>query len=199
VARELHDSLLQGMSGVLMHLRGLRKHLGAGAKPTDIVDEVKEIEEVLATNMEDTRRFVWNLRAEPEGGLGPALAALARPVDGAVDARVSVEGPELPLPPHVRRELLRIAGEAVANARKHAHPRHIEVRLCYGEDRVMLSVRDDGRGFDPGRAPGPEEGRFGLLGMRERAAGIGALVIESSPGSGTRVEVTVSRQELNDA
>jgi signal transduction histidine kinase len=110
-----------------------------------------------------------------------------------------VEGAEVPLPPHVRRELLRIAGEAMANARKHAKPRHIDVRLCYAEDRVTLSVRDDGRGFDLGQAPGPEDGRFGLLGMRERAAGIGEIQIESSPGQGTKIEVTISRQELHDA
>ena len=112
---------------------------------------------------------------------------------------MAVEGAEVPLPPHVHRELLRIASEAMANARKHAQPRHIDVRLCYEVDRVTLSVRDDGRGFDPERAPGSEDGRFGLLGMRERAAGIGALVIESRPGQGTKIEVTVNRRELPDA
>jgi ligand-binding sensor domain-containing protein/anti-sigma regulatory factor (Ser/Thr protein kinase) len=199
VARELHDSLLQGMSGAIMHLRGLRKRFGAGAPPAELVEEVKQIEEVIGTNMEETRRFVWNLRTQPEGALGPALAALTRPLADQVEAHVEVQGAEVPLPPHVQRELLRIAGEAMTNARKHAQPRHIDVRLCYEEDRVTLTVRDDGSGFDPERAPGSADGHFGLLGMRERAAGIGALVIESRPGQGTKVEVVVNRRELHDA
>ena len=205
VARELHDSLLQGMAATLMRLRALGKRFinGQEASPPEAVaGEIREIEQVVASNIEETRRFVWDLREEgaapPE--LGRALEDLALRMAGtrSAEARVVVEGATAPVPVHVRRELLRVAHEALANALTHGGARLIEVHLQYGGagGGLRLTVSDDGRGFDPQRAAGAESGHFGLQGMRERAASLGTFSVESRPGGGTRVEVQVNRREL---
>jgi signal transduction histidine kinase/ligand-binding sensor domain-containing protein len=204
VARELHDSLLQGMSAALLHIGGVRKRLartGPRLEPQAVDGELARIEHLMSSNMEDTRRYVWDLRestADAPLPIEPALGQLVRRVTQGlpIEVRVEAEGAATPLPAHISRELLRIVQEALSNALKHAQAAHIEVRLCYDHDSVRLSVRDDGRGFDPQVAPGTTAGHFGLAGMRERAAAIGALAVESVPGRGTKVEVTIPRQEL---
>jgi signal transduction histidine kinase len=112
--------------------------------------------------------------------------------DSPTACRFTQEGEAVPLPPATVDELMRIAGEAVANALKHADPRCIDVSLCYDPALVKLVVADDGRGFDPQGAVARRPGHFGLQGLRERSARVGAtLVLDSGPGRGTRVEVTL--------
>jgi signal transduction histidine kinase/ligand-binding sensor domain-containing protein len=199
LARELHDSLLQGMSAVSMQIRGLRKRLGAGAP---VAKDLKVIEDVVAENLEETRRFVWNLReSTADEDLAGALSRLVRRLaEGrSVECRVEVDGSAVRLPETVEQEVTRIAQEAVTNALKHAEARHIDVRLCYERGGLKVSVSDDGHGFDPERAHGAPAGHFGLLGMRERAARVGRLTIDSRPGAGTRVEVVVPAEEAVSA
>jgi ligand-binding sensor domain-containing protein/signal transduction histidine kinase len=203
VARELHDSLLQGMSAVAMQIYGLRKRLGPSAPPRPpeiLARELQSIEQVVTAGLEETRRFVWNLR-EPtvEDPLPVALEKLLERLteNSGVARELVVEGRASPLPADVEGELSRIVQESVANALKHAEARHIVVRLCYEEGGVQLSISDDGRGFDPDQAPGAGAGHFGLLGMRERAARLGQLVVESRPGQGTRIAVTVSAERVS--
>jgi signal transduction histidine kinase len=195
LARELHDSLLQAMSAVAMQLRGVRKRLAPAIGQTAAA-ELEKIEDVVTVSLEETRRFVWNLREQPTGSgdLGLALDRLAgRLCQGrSVTCDVEVEGTPVHLPHDVQGQLFRIAQEALANALKHAEAQHIQVRLCYEGGRVRLSVADDGRGFDQGSAQGAQAGHFGLVGMRERAERIGSLAIDSRPGAGTRIEVMVN-------
>jgi ligand-binding sensor domain-containing protein len=198
VAREVHDSLLQGMTGALMHLRGLRKRFAPGAPPAaadTVAGELRTIEEVVASNIEETRHFIWDLRdGKPATReLPPALGELVdRAVAGtATVGRLVVEGDPVPVSRHVHRELLRIAHEALANAAKHAAAAHVEARLRYGDGSLSLTVADDGRGFDPGAAGGSQTGHFGLIGMSERGTLLGRFTLDSQPGKGTRVEVTV--------
>jgi signal transduction histidine kinase len=174
-----------------MHLRGLRKRLAA-APPETISGELREVEGLLASNVEETRRLVWALR-EDDVDLEAALRRLVQRLAGGrpVEARVAVSGRERPLPPPVRHELLRIAQEALTNALDHAAAAHITVDLCYEGEAVTLAVHDDGRGFDVPSAPGAEDGHFGLAGMRERAAALGAFTLDSNPGAGTKVQVAV--------
>jgi signal transduction histidine kinase/ligand-binding sensor domain-containing protein len=200
VARELHDSLLQGMSAVAMQIYGLRKRLGPGAPPRPpevIARELEGIEEVVAEGIEETRRFVWNLRERSTDGDLPAALQkmLERLTDTAtLEHRLTVTGSAVPLPSGVETELVRIAQEAVTNALKHAEARHIDLRLCYEGGGVTLTVSDDGRGFAPEGAPGASAGHFGLTGMRERAARLGQIDVASRPGEGTKVTVTVSAE-----
>jgi len=203
VARELHDSLLQGMSAVAMQIYGLRKRLGPSAPPRPpevLARELQSIEEVVTAGLEETRRFVWNLR-EPSVD-EPLPVALEKLLDRltertAVARELVVEGKAVRLPADVETELARIVQEAVSNALKHAEARHIAVRLCYEEGGVQLSISDDGRGFDLDQAPGAGAGHFGLVGIRERAARLGQLTVESRPGQGTRIAVTVSAERAS--
>jgi ligand-binding sensor domain-containing protein/anti-sigma regulatory factor (Ser/Thr protein kinase) len=217
VARELHDSLLQGMAAALLHMKGLRKRVartmvapppGQSGQPGDAVTgELQKIEALIASNMEETRQFVFDLREQPAttvaGEQEPTAVALERlverlRVEGSTEVRLRVEGMARPLPRQVSRELLRIAQEALHNALRHAQAAHVEVYLVEQSDRVQLRVRDDGRGFDPRAAAKAGTGHFGLVGMRERAASIGSFLLESRPGHGTTVEVTISERELTN-
>jgi signal transduction histidine kinase len=136
------------------------------------------------------------LRAnELEGAdLPGALAGVARSAGSEPGAPVdfAVEGKPEPLPLATEEELLRIAQEAVANARRHGAAAHVRMILRYEPEQVVLVVEDDGRGFDVPAAAGATLGRFGLQGIRERAVRLGgSLTLASSPGLGTRVGVTL--------
>jgi len=131
---------------------------------------------------------VLQLRASPLAGrpLPEALAALARTVTAETGVRVRVEAARAaPLPTNIEAELFRIAQEALANVRRHAQATEAIVTLDTSARRVRLRVRDNGRGFAPGRVG---EGHLGLVGMRERAQLLrGTLRIRSEPQRGTSV------------
>jgi signal transduction histidine kinase/ligand-binding sensor domain-containing protein len=194
VARELHDTLLQGMSAVGMQLHSIRGRL-AGA-PAETSQDLDVVQDTVAQCLEETRRVVWNLRRDgaPRGELAAALSRSAERIckPAGVACEVHVErgtGATTRVSPATEDELFRIGEEGMANAVKHAQAQRIDVHLRYGDAQVVLSVSDDGRGFDPQSAQSP--GHFGLTGLRERAAKIGGtLVIRSKPGEGTTVEVT---------
>jgi signal transduction histidine kinase len=110
-----------------------------------------------------------------------------------VRAEVTTTGEARALPPEVEVTLLRAAQEALANVAKHACAGRVGLTLSYMDDVVTLDVRDDGVGFTVnGHAEGHAEGGFGLLGMRQRVGGLdGRLAIESEPGGGTAISVSV--------
>jgi signal transduction histidine kinase/ligand-binding sensor domain-containing protein len=199
VARELHDGLLQGMAAVSMQLHAVRSQVDP-----KVSRKLEAIGDVVSASLEETRRFVWNLREQGggSGDLAVALSRLARRVsDGRpVSCQVEVEGAAVDLPHDVQNELFRITQEALANALKHADARRVGVRLRYQPTGLTVTVRDDGRGFDPSRARGSEQGHFGLVGMHERAARIGAsLAIDSRPGEGATVEISLPATKLSEA
>ncbi len=196
VARELHDSLLQGMAAAALHLKSLRKRVVRGAtggKPDEVAAELERIERLVGTNMEETRRYVWDLRDSAGGNdsLETGLKALVSGLSGRANVHLTVEGAISPVPPHVSRELLRITREAIHNALQHAGADRIDVQLQQVAGALRLIVSDDGRGFDPKAAVGSAQGHFGLTGMQERARGLGRLQIVSRPGEGTRVEMII--------
>ena len=191
VARELHDTLLQGMSAVALKLRALRRRLGPQARET--ARELHDIDQLVTSALQETRSFLGELRGQRgPGDLAVALERLAgRLTEGrAIRCVVTVEGTAAALPDEVKGDLFRIAQEAIQNAVKHAHPARIEVKLCHRPDAVTLTVTDDGCGFDDARAAGADDSHYGLLGMRERAARLGELRLASRPGKGTTLEVT---------
>ena len=109
-----------------------------------------------------------------------------------------VSGTNHPLDPDVERELARIAREAVANAVRHGDAENIVLRLEFEGSMFGMEIRDDGRGF-AGTPPDGSSGHFGLTGMRERAEAIGAtLVVESRPGEGTAVRLTLGAAQDGD-
>jgi two-component system NarL family sensor kinase len=190
LAREIHDTLAQGLTAIGLDLEGALRHLG------DSPEVARErLERALATtrhSLEEARRSVLDLRAAPLAGrpLAEALTALGRAFTSQTGVRVRVRA-EAPvgLPLRAEAELYRIAQEALANVRQHAHATAVEVSLRASGRQVVLSVRDDGVGFEPGRAAAD---RHGLVGMRERARLLGGtLRVASRSGRGTTVAARV--------
>jgi two-component system NarL family sensor kinase len=196
LARELHDTLAQGLAGIALHLETADALLSGAAEGAAARAAVREALALTRANLEEARRSVLDLRAAPLEGrtLAEALRALAGHPPGA-GPRVSVEvrGGARPLPARLEAGLYRIAQEALANVRRHARARHATVCLRFLPDQVQLTIADDGRGFDPAAAP---PGRFGLVGLNERAKLLGgSLRVRSGPGAGTRLDVTVPLEE----
>ncbi|GLW71983.1 two-component sensor histidine kinase [Kitasatospora phosalacinea] len=185
LAREIHDTLAQGLAGIVLLAREARGADGGGADAAPLLDE---IERTASANLAEARRFVH--AHTPPALDGTTLTdALRRLADGA-DAAFHRDGDPYPLPVEAEVALLRLTQEALANAVRHAHAAHVAVTLAYLDDAVTLDVYDDGTGFDPATAPAP--GSFGLHGMHERIAALGGtLTVESAPGEGTAVAATL--------
>jgi two-component system NarL family sensor kinase len=185
IAREIHDTLAQGLAAIRLQLELARANDELPAGASQAIDLAHQIAN---ENFVDARRMISRLRSPP-----PCLAtALSMAIERARrlgPARVvAVLEPVSAPPSETAHELLRIAQEAIQNAEHHARARTITVTLQPLPERgLQMTVTDDGRGFDP---TCPACG-FGLAGMRERAAAVQAeLAIESSPGAGARVTVT---------
>jgi signal transduction histidine kinase/ligand-binding sensor domain-containing protein len=195
IARELHDSLLQGFEGLLYRLQAVRQMLPQRPDEADRALQValEKGDEAIA----ESREAVRGLRsAVPIGrDLEEALRAL-REECGTEEGRstpsyrVIVEGPRRKLAPLVQDEIYRIAREAFRNAIRHANADAIEAEITYGEDAFSLRLRDNGVGLDPQAQQ--REGHWGLQGMRERATQLqGRLEVWGKRGAGTEVELTL--------
>lgn len=188
LARDIHDTLAQGFSSILLLARaGLR----TGG---DTAALLGRIEETARRNLVEARRVVDKLRPSDLDD-APLAAALGRVLDRlrgdtGIDAELRVDGEPLPLPTGFDVALLRVAQSALANVRLHARARRVRVTLAYAPDEVRLDVVDDGAGFDVDAAG--SGGGFGLTAMRDRLAELGgAVVVESAPGDGTAVAATL--------
>lgn len=195
MARELHDTLEQQLSGVALQLDSLDH--AVNQNPAAASATLTLARRMLRYTRLEARRSVWDLRSKvlEKEGLSAALRAISEtsgPSGPAIE--VAVIGSEKNLAPGVDFHLLRIAQEATTNAIKHGEASLIRIELEYLHGSTRLNIRDDGQGFDPtaGFSPGPH---FGLLGMRERAGKIGArLNHESKPGAGCTVTVDLPNQ-----
>ncbi|MGH2350255.1 MAG: histidine kinase [Chloroflexota bacterium] len=190
LAREIHDTLAQGLTAIALHLEGALRHL------EDNPGRARErLQRALVTtweSLEEARRSVLNLRTTPLAGrpLAEALGALGRAFTAETGVRVRVHVPgHLSLPLRTEAELFRIAQEALANVRKHARAAEVDVTLRTTSRRVCLTIRDDGQGFIPRRSNrGGLDGGQGIVGMRERARLLGGtLRLANTPGQGTTV------------
>jgi len=191
LAREIHDTLLQGVTGIELQLRAVCPHVRTSPeRAAEVLDGIIELAEKTSR---DARQAVWDMRPAAiggGGGLAPAVETAARRLTAGtlITIRLSVSGRERRLPAAHETAVLRIAQEAVANAVRHARARTIRLRLAYGTRRLRVAVIDDGRGFTVEEDFRSYAGHWGLLGMQERAAGLGgALVVRSAPGRGTKV------------
>jgi signal transduction histidine kinase/ligand-binding sensor domain-containing protein len=197
IARELHDSLLQGFQGLMFRLQAVRQLLPAGdaAKVLDsamqvgdqAIGEGRDAVQNLRVSSFDDRDLATSMRAlgtELEAGIDPA----SKP-----EYRVVVEGRPRELTGVVRDEALRIAREAISNAYQHAKGRHIVAEVTFGDADLTIRVRDDGLGVDPEvLARGQRSGHWGLPGMRERSERLGGhLHVRSEGNAGTEVELRI--------
>jgi two-component system sensor histidine kinase UhpB len=187
VARDLHDEVNQSLTGLLLRLEAARE-----AAPPELEEELSETKALANQAMTELLSLARQLRPTALDDLG-LRAAIAGQVEqlgrGKVDANFSAEGDFADLGGDAQLVVYRVAQEALSNAGRHSGATQIDVRLRRREDGgVELSVTDDGRGF----AFDESEGGLGIAGMRERALLIGGeLTIESRPGQGTTVRLTV--------
>jgi signal transduction histidine kinase len=199
IARDIHDTLAQGFTGVVVNLEAASRTLKK--QNLDLaLEHIEHARSLAQAGLGEARMSVRALRPEAlqQGDLAHALQSLLRRLEsiGVLHARFSAVGEKIPLPRDIESELLRIAQEGVTNVLKHARARKVEVQLVFGSDAVRLSIADDGVGFDPLAC---HDG-FGLLGMRERAERIGArLLVSSRPALGARLETVIPRSMLDRA
>lgn len=193
LAHEIHDTLAQGFISIIMHLETAEQSLSV--THDDAHHQIQQAKETARQNLQDARRVVADLRPETlEKNTLPA--AIERTVQRwsqrhNIAATMQTTGTPLPLHPDVDVTLLRAAQEALANIHKHAQAQNVSVTLSYMGDTVLLDVQDDGVGLN-GASPSPFGGGFGLQAMRERAAQFGGeLLLESEPGAGTTVVVSI--------
>jgi signal transduction histidine kinase len=200
IGQEIHDGLAQGFTGILMQLGAAEEAMHECARNSPLPAILTRIRDMAREGLGVARRSVQALRPEQlkQQGLELALRALCErtTVDGRVkchfDGSMNAQG----LAPEKQHELLRIAQEAVSNALRHAHPNNVFIELLEVESHWSLSVRDDGRGMTLNPELYAQQG-YGLNNMRERAGAIGGQFhIESKPGEGTRVSVTLPRRKV---
>jgi signal transduction histidine kinase len=192
LARDLHDSVTQSLYSVTLYANAATLALAAG-KQDVTAGYLQELQETAQEGMRDMRLLIFQLHPpvlETEG-LVAALQARLAAVEGraGMQADLRVEE-ERRLPIEIEGDLYWIAQEALNNVRKHAAARHVTVSLHFTATTVSLEVMDDGVGFDPHSVPA--EGQGGMRTIAERAARIGGkLTYDSTPGSGTRVQIEV--------
>jgi signal transduction histidine kinase len=191
IAREFHDTLEQELAGLSLRLDAATPRV-TDEKARSLLEQQRGLLQRLQT---ETRDFVLDLR-DPSANEIPTDRALASllshlQVTTTIPLKLSVSGTLPSLPPLARNHLLRIAREAVHNAIKYSQSKEIDISLEQSDGALKLEVTDDGAGFDVAKAD-TLENRFGIRGMRERAKKTRArLDIESAPGKGTRVALTL--------
>jgi len=195
MAREIHDTLAQGLTGIITQLEAAQQTASDPERERRI-DNAKRL---ARDSLAEARRSVQALRPQAleDSKLPEALAdeVTRWTATSGVPAEVRTTGDPRPLHPEVEVTLLRVAQEALANVAKHAAASRAWVTLSYMEDVVTLDVRDDGRGFAPrgaGNEQSQTDGGFGLIAMRQRVNRLaGQLEIESEPGAGTAVSASL--------
>jgi signal transduction histidine kinase len=199
LARELHDTLAHTLSGTAVQLQAVGTLLKVN--PDAAAVELAEAQQQIKFGLEESRRAIAALRATPleELGLAEALRQRCHNLSERSGIPIHCDIAELPiLPPLTEQTIYRVADEALLNAEKYAQASEISVRCSVFSNQVVLIVEDDGVGFAVERVMGNghfdklSAGRFGLIGMKERAELIGAnLAIESEPANGTRIQLSI--------
>ena len=197
LAREIHDTLAQGLAALTMQLE-VADSLASTSSENDarLRSAVARALVLARSTLDEARVSVLELREAPLEGrtLRDALGIMAADAGSASAGRVGIAivvepDADASLTAAVAGGLYRIAQQAVVNAMRHADARRIVVRLTRSESAVRLRVEDDGTGFEPAQVPSD---RFGLVGMRERARLLGgALTVESGPDAGTAIDIVV--------
>jgi signal transduction histidine kinase len=205
LSHEIHDTLTQGFTSIIMHLAAARQALtaspdmaGRQADGRQAEQHLEQIGHTARESLSEARRLVWALRPETleYASLPEALTRITGRFseETGILATTSVTGEPDSLTPEAEVTLLRAAQEALANVRKHAKARRVAMTLSYMDDVIALDVRDDGVGFNTTRSPAlpgsPDRSGLGLTGMHERVTELGGkLQVESSPGKGTTLAI----------
>jgi signal transduction histidine kinase len=196
IGQEIHDGLAQGFTGILMQLGAAEEAMRECARNSPLPAILTRIRDLAKDGLADARRSVMALRPDQTRRVGLELALKQLAERSTVDGRITCTfdgGMSDGLAPERQHELLRIATEAVSNAMRHAHPGKVHILLEEEATLWRLSVIDNGRGMTLLPELYASQG-YGLNNMRERASAIGGrFLIESKPGEGTRIIVTLPR------
>jgi PAS domain S-box-containing protein len=193
LAREIHDTLLQGFTGIALKLVAATNRLTG---PPEMIVALRDVVDLAQKTLVDARQAVWDLRTHSSAG-ADFTAALRTAAEDCVRGtgltlEYEVAGDPRPLDPDIEGASVRVVQEAITNVVKHATASTVRLLVVFGERHVRLSVTDDGRGFDMDSNLHGFGGHWGLLGMRERASQIrGQLRVRSAPGQGTKVVLWV--------
>ena len=198
LARELHDTLAQGLTAVLLQLETADALLEAKADGARIRRAVQHAMTSTRVGLEETRRSMLDLRAAPLEGrtLAQALAQLVEELQPQQQFRINftVTGANTPLPSRLEVGLYRIAQEGLANVMRHAQAQTVLLSLAVLPEQARLVIEDDGVGFEPAEIRGEH---FGLTGINERTKLLGGhLRVASEPGSGTRLDVSIPLEHV---
>lgn len=196
LAREIHDTLAQGLTATALQLESADALLDPESEK--VRKPLRRALSLTQSNLEEARRSVLDLRAAPLEGrpLSGALKILVErwSAQNSTEAYFGTVNPGRPLPPRVEADLYRVCQEALTNVANHADAARVNVRLVATPVEVKLSIEDDGNGFDPSE---PSGGRHGLVGMRERMEILGgSLDVQSKPGVGTTIVASIPLEKL---
>jgi signal transduction histidine kinase len=185
MAREIHDGLGASLSSMI-----IQSEYALGlAKDGPLRDEIAELKATAEESIEELRRNLRMMREDFELTQGLEDYAKTFRDRTQLDIRFERSGVPRKLSPDAQLALFRILQEGLSNAAKHAQAKVVHVKLDFGDSRVHLTVRDDGRGFDPKKTP---RGHYGLLNMRERAMKLGGeIIVDSTPGAGALVSFSL--------
>lgn len=194
LARDLHDTLEQTLTGIALQLDAAAKLFTQ--KPQSSSHHLELGRNWLRQSQVDLRRSIWDLRSREleQFDLAHALQQSAEHLVHGTEIQLefTTQGPKRGLPEVLEENVLRIGQEALTNIAKHARASRIIIALEYGAAVLTLRIADNGVGFAPGPSPSPGDNHFGLLGMSERAKRIAArLAIASEPGRGTQVTLEI--------
>ena len=199
LAREMHDTVIQGCTGVSAVLEALSMDASKNGADAGLMD-VARLQ--LRSTINEAREAIWNLRQKSDAGsLGEKLESMTRQVGSEFQVPVawSMRGTPFPVTEPVAHDLLMVAREAVYNSMLHGHPEHVDVALTYKDHELVLALGDDGCGFDPQQMESGNGHHFGVKGMKERIERSGGgFRLTSAPGKGVHIEVQVPRRGRED-
>jgi signal transduction histidine kinase/ligand-binding sensor domain-containing protein len=193
LAREMHDTLIQGCTGISVLLE-------AALSLKNSVPETKNqllesARDQMRATIDEARQAVWNLRSTPAtGGIGQRLTETARQISrqSGVPIDCDTAGAPAALDPESGHHLLLVVREALNNAVRHGRPGRVSVRLEGERGDLRIRIQDDGCGFVPDTASQPGAAHYGIAGMRERIESLGGIfALDSAPGRGTGIEITL--------
>ncbi len=201
IAQEIHDGLAQELTGVVLALEGCQRAFEKD--PSLLGPQLSKASRDARATLADVRQYMAALRQSETGALNLPVT-LGRLVDDlrrqtGLTVEMEESGPQRELEPIVERAVIRIVGEALRNVAQHAGAKQAKVALLYGPEGVVVTIEDDGKGFDVEQTFTSAEGRghFGVVGMRERAeAAGGQLVVRSETGHGTIVRASIPYTNL---
>jgi signal transduction histidine kinase len=194
VARDIHDTLAQGLNAVSMQLELAKNVAGRGSDA--VLPHVATAHTIVRSCLAEARESIWNMRSHAleKSDLAGALGSVLRQMSEGlpIETRIDVTGESRRLAPQLENDLLRIGQEGIANALKHAAASRLALRLEFEPGKVRLRITDNGRGFDPAVSQRATS-RFGIKGIHERVQQMGAtLHLTSAPGGGTELLVEVA-------